>query len=238
MADSKSVKYFNEIAVENRDDLVIIGTMARKEILDKFKINLGHDETAISIYACIFDAIRDVLKDMESKKDSYSINIANRLEIGYTSSFDGGNGDELEKKGNFAMYLRHIPNSSLTEMDENEPKSVVLCTQWNALNITSSIEAVKKIAKRSLVIMNDRLAINIASPEVIMPVFCTIHQKMVQYIMIKRSEEDCFEYRINMCGCFEAFCRQMDDGVDIVFKPSIYDKGHMKDDGNASIKFE
>lgn len=234
----KYLEYFKEIVVENREELITIGTLAQKEIYEKLKIHLTDPEVPIAMYACIFDAIRDVLKDMESKKDFFKINIANRLEVGYTSSHSSPVTEDLEKKGNYTMYLKHIENNSLTEMDALETKSVRLCTQWNAANISSSIESIKKITVKALKYLEERLSMYPGSAEVVMPIFCMIHEKMIQFLILERSAQNVFEYHINMAGCYEAYIRMMEEGVNISFKPTIYDKGKMKNDGGATAKYE
>ena len=234
----KSVQYFKEICIEDEDQLIPMGILAQKDVYDNFCVNLRFPETVFAVYACIFDAIREVLKDYSEKQSSYSINIANRLEVGFTTTYDTDDSKHMEKAGNFMFYLRHIENNSLTEVNHEERRSVVLCTQWNASNVKSSIDAIKKICARSLKIIEDRLSLSIGSPEVIIPVFCTIHQDIVKYAMIAREQSGEFEYRANIVGCYDIYVRQLDDGINVGFKPAIYDKGSMKHDGKATATYD
>lgn len=240
---TKAQKYFDENVCENQEELLTVGAMALKELRNKLRINLVYPENAISVYAIIFDSIREVLKEYESKKDSYAINIANRVIIGYSSSFEDAEGDperkdDLEKKGNFVMYITHLNNETLTEIDETERKSIHRCAQWNAANITTSLEACKRISAKAIKLLDERISMPASSPECIIPMFCIIHQCLTKYIVIKRSEVGEFEYRLNMAGCYDIFAQELEDGVKISFKPSIYDKGDMKHDGRATSKFE
>lgn len=229
--------YFDENVCENQDELLTIGAMALKELRNKLRINLVHPENVISVYAIIFDAIREVLKEYESKKDSYAINIANRVTIGFSSTFDDPEVD-VEKRGNFVMYIQHINNETLTEIDETERKSIHRCAQWNAVNLTSSLEACKKISEKGIKLLEERVSMPASSPECILPMFCIIHQCITKYVAIKQSEMKEFEYTINVAGCYDIFAQGLDDGIKISFKPSIFDKGELKHDGRATSKYE
>ena len=234
---TKCQRYFDENVCENQEELLTVGAMALKEVRNKLRINLVYPENTISVYAIIFDAIREVLKEYESKKDSYAINIANRVIIGFSSSFEDAKKD-LEKPGNFVMYIKHLNNESLTEIDETERKSVHRCAQWNAANMTTSLEACKKISEKAIKMLDDRVSMPVSSPECIVPMFCIIHQCITKYVVIRRSESGDFEYRMNVAGCYEIFAQELEDGVKISFKPSIYDKGELKHDGRATSKYE
>ena len=238
MEMTKAEEYFDRIVVEDRDDLVTIAEMAVPAIYRNFKIKLGNTAVPISLYAVIFECISKHLKYLQKTKESHCIILANRLEVGFTTSFDVEENADLEKLGNFMFYMKHIENDKLTEVDENEPKSVVRCTQWNESNLTTSVTDIKEITKMACEKISSELSIQGANPEIIMPVFCTIHDKVVEYMKLKRAELDQFEYRINMAGCYDVYCRLMEDGADISFKPCVYSKGVIKEDGDATAKYE
>lgn len=238
MAMTKAEEYFENIAVENRDDLAVIAEMARPEIFKNFKIKLGTNAVPIAVYALTFDCIIRYLKSLQKTKESYRMIIANRLEVGFTTSYDVEENEDLEKLGNFMFYMKHIENDKLTEVDETEPKSVVRCTQWNESNLTTSVSDIKEITKMAVDKMQTELGIQQANPEIVMPVFCTIHDKVVDYMKLKRAEEDVFEYTMNMAGCYDIYARLMEDGVEISFKPCVYSKGFIKEDGDATTKYE
>lgn len=231
---TQAEKVFNEIVVEDREEVESIGEMANPVIYQKLKIRLGASYVPIAIYATIFDCIMAYLKEIQATKETLKINIANRLEIGYTTSFDVEENSDMEKLGNFMIYMKHIENNKLTDVDENEPSSVVRCTQWNEANITQSITPIKAITKAATEKLQSRLNIQSANPEIIMPLFCLIHDKVVEYMKLKRAELDVFEHRINMAGCYDVYARILEDGVEISFKPNVYDKLTIKDDGKAT----
>jgi len=239
MGKTKSEEYFDKIVVEDRDHMNAIGELARPIIYRNFKIKIGHNAIPIAIYAVIFDCISKHLKSLQKTKESHKIIIANRLEIGFTTSFDTPENEDLEKLGNFMIYMKHIENDKLTEVDENENYSVVRCTQWNEANITSNIEDIKEITKMASDKLSSELNIQSSNPEIIMPLFCTVHDCVVEHMKLKRAEDKKnFELRVNMAGCYDIYARLMEDGVDISFKPCVYSKGLIKEDGDATTKYE
>lgn len=235
---TKAEEYFERVVVENQDDMNIIGDMARHDIYRNFRVKIDKPQVPIAIYAVVFDCICRHLKSLQKTKDSHVIVIANRLEIGFTTSFDVEENEDLEKYGNFMFFMKHIENHKLTEVDETEHKSVVRCTQWNESNITTSISDIKEITKMACEKMASELSIQGANPEIIMPIWCTIHDKVVDYLKLKRAEKDDFEFMINMAGCYDGYARLLEDGVEISFKPCVYSKGFFKEDGEATAKYE
>lgn len=235
---TKAEEYFERIVIEDRDFIETIGEMARPEIYRNFKIKMKNNAVPISMYAVIFECIMKHLKSLQKTKESHVIIIANRLEIGFTTSFDVEENEDLEKMGNFMPYIKHIENNKLTEVDETEDKSVVRCTQWNESNITTSVTDVKEITKMAVDKVGTELSIQGANPEIIMPIFCTIHDKVVEFMKLKRAELDKFELCLNMAGCYDIYARLMEDGVEISFKPCVYSKGFIKEDGDATAKYE
>jgi len=235
---TKAEEYFDNVVVEDRDYIETIAEMARPDIYRNFKIKMGSNAVPISIYAVVFDCIMKHLKSLQKTKESHSIIIANRLEIGFTTSFDVEENQDLEKLGNFMPFIKHIENDKLTEVDETEDKSVIRCTQWNESNITTSIDDVKQITKLAVDKVSSELSIQGANPEIIMPIFCSIHDKVVEFMKLKRAEEDKWELRMNMAGCYDIYARLMEDGIEISFKPCVYSKGLIKEDGDATTKYE
>lgn len=238
MSMSKAEEYFERIVIEDRDDVETIAEMARPIAYRQFNINMTNNEVPISTYAIIFDCISNYIKSLQKTKESYSIVIANRLEIGFTTSFDTEENADLEKLGNFMFYMKHIENDKLTEVDEHEKKSVVRCAQWNEANITTNVTDIKQITKMACEKLASELGLMTLNPEIIMPIFCLIHDKVVEYMKLKRDELDVFEYRINMAGCYDVYSRLLEDGVEISFKPCVYSKGLIKEDGGATAKYE
>lgn len=235
---SLAEKYFDEVVVDDKDEMEAIAEMARPEILKIIRIDLGNNKVPIAIYEVIFECIMRYLKQVQKKKDSLRIIICDRLEIGFTTSFETPENEELEKMGNFMIYMNHIDNKKKSEIDEDEDDSVVRCVQWNESNITTSLTDIKEITKMAVADLEKKLGIMSVNAEVVMPLFCLIHDEIVKYVAIVRNEKNAFEYRINVAGCYDIYARLLEDGVDISFKPCVYGKGYVKEDGDATAKYE
>ena len=235
---TKAEEFFDEIVVEDKDEMESIGEMANKVLYDTLLIHLGNPAVPIAIYRKTFEAIWWFLQNQENTNSSLRINIANRLEIGFTTTFDTVENEDLEKSGNFMIYMKHLENNSLTELDTAEHKALVRCTQWAEANVTTSIDAIKKIATKSLELIRNDLDLPVANPELIIPMFCIIHENIVDYARLKRAQEDKFELVLNVAGCYDLYVRMLEDGEDISFKPRVFQKGALKQDSKASKDFE
>ena len=238
MAVSKSEEYFEKVAVDDVSDLLAIGEIASNHIYSYYNIKLGKPHVPIAIYSLVFDCILKYLKSLQASKESHSIIIADRLEIGFTTSFETEENEDLEKFGNFSIYMKHLDNNKLTEVDESESKSVVRCVQWNESNITTSITDIKAITKAAVEKLSSELSVQSANPEIIMPLFCTTHDDIISYAKLKRAQTEEFEIMLDVAGCYRLYVRQLEDGVDVSFKPCVYSKGTIKEDGHATSKHE
>jgi len=238
---SKAEIYFNDNVVDDLDDILQIASMAKTKIYSDFKINFDSLEGVMATYMKTFEAIMDFLKSTRDKQESVQIIIADRLEIGYTSTFDVEENNDLEKYGNFSPYMKHLENDRLTEINEEETLSVVRCNQWFNQNITSDLTTIDKISTAAVSKFRNDLDLKVAESCIVMPIFCTIHDCIVKYMMLKLSEQDpeeVFEEHINVCGCYEIYARRMDDGINISYKPQVFEKGNLKQDGIITAKNE
>ena len=238
MSMTKAEEYFEKVAVDDVKHLISIGELACKDIYHYFRIKMNKPQIPIACYSLFFECILKHLKSLQKTKETHAIIIANRLEIGFTTSFETEENSDLEKFGNFSIYMKHIDNNRLTEVDESEPKSVVRCTQWNESNNTTSITDIKAITKLASEKMESELSIQGANPEIVLPIFCTVHDDIIAYAKLKRAEENDFELMIDVAGCYRLYVRQMEDGVEISYKPCVYSKGTIKEDGDATTKHE
>lgn len=231
MSMTNAEKWFEENIHENEDDLRQIGELAMRSISDRFNLTLNKPELVISLYAITFDTIRNVLKEKQETYPDYSINIADRLEIGY-SNYDNEN---AEKNGNFMFSIKHLPGKKINNKDDDTNETIELATQWNAYNITSDIETIQEIAERTIKAIDTKIDLAIGSSELIMPIFITIHEALVSFLTIKRVENGVCEYEINMCGEFDAGVKEDDQANEVVyFIPPVDLRLFMKDDAKAT----
>ena len=233
----KYIKYFEEFVTEDKEDVITICEAASKIIYDRFKLKLNAELLA-TIYSSTYYSILGELKELEKEyKDvGFHINIADRLEIGYSTTSD----EDDEKQGNFQIYVRHLnstkKNDDIADEDARTEERAVI---WNATNIKEQPELLKKIAIRAKNDLEKNLEIVIGSSELILPMFISTYEALIVYLTTKRRELDEFAYEINFCSCFEIGARETEDDLDEIYvTPSIASKLTLKDDASASAKFE
>ena len=236
MSMTKSEAWFEKNINEDEEALRAIGELSNRAIHDKFALTLNVPELPIAMYAVIFRSIKEVLKSKEEEFSDYSIEIANRVKIGY-SNYDN---EDAEKNGNFMISIKHIPGSKVDNTrddDEDSNKTIELAAQWNAINITTDIEVIQEIADKAKKNIDDELNVAIGSSELIIPLFITIHESMISYLSLKRVELQECEYEINMAGEFFAGVRENDEGEEeVYFIPPVDLRLSMKDDLASNSK--
>lgn len=188
----------------------------------------------IAIFGITLETVIQFLKTKQvAQYESYNINFANRVEIGYSTSSENEDIDE-EKSGNFMPYMCHIYDSKFnTERDEDEYNSIALATQWSAANIKTSIEDVKTISTKALEKLKD-YSIYLGTNELVIPIFCLIYEIIVSYIKIQRANNNDFEYILNVASIATARAVEGEDGDVIYFDTSIFFKREIKNDEHAS----
>ena len=236
MTMTKSQAWFEKNINEDEEALIAIGELSNRAISDKFALTLTTPELPIAMYSVIFRSIKDVLKSKEEENSDYSIEIANRVKIGY-SNYDNEN---AEKNGNFMVFIKHIPGSKVEntrDEEEETNKTIELAAQWNAINITTDIEVIQEIADKAKKNIDDELNTAIGSTELVIPLFITIHESMISYLSLKRVELQECEYEINMAGEFFVGVRENDEGEEeVYFIPPVDLRLAMKDDDAANKK--
>lgn len=232
MSMTKSQEWYLENVIEDKDDIDTIAMLSKKALFDKLSIDINNPEMSIGIYAAVFSTIIKVLKEQQKNNTEFSINIAKRLEVGFTSIDD----ENAEKNGNFMVYIRHTETpQSTTVVDEDEDNTIVLATQWNAANITEQANILKEIATKAIDEIYNKINLRLGSIELVIPMFCIIHEQIIGYMKIKRVELDKAEHEINMVGLFDVKVEETDEGDEkICFTPSVDLKLALKDDEKAT----
>lgn len=237
MATERYEKYFDEICKEDIDDVLTICSTASQIIYEKFKIKLDDPKITATIFSKTYEAILDYLESIETKYQSFKMDICNRFCIGYSTV----ESEEDEKEGNFMVFIRHI-NSINTSMDNASDnanlKALELAVQWNTDNILEHPKIIKDIAAKAKE-KCEKIDIYLVSSECIMPIFITTYENIVNYVKIKRKELDKFEYEINFASVFYIGARESeDDTADIYIRPNIESKLKLKNDLIATAKHE
>lgn len=233
---TKSELWVKENIIEDVEDIQQIAELGKKALYDKISLDTGSYETTIALYASIFNTIVKVLASKRKENDTFSINIANRLEIGYTTTDD----DSAEKSGNFMVYMKHLDGAKNdTVLDEDEEMTIVLATQWNSVNVTEQTEVIKEIATEALAPLQQDTGIRVANPELIIPTFCIIHEQIVAYAKLKSVDSEDYEIEINVAGLYNIKVTIDEDGNQKVVYPQNIDlKLKFKSDADATAKYE
>lgn len=231
------LKWFRENVKEDEKDIINIGELAIKALYEKIYVTFKRAELPIATAGIIYEAILEYLVKMQNEgKDSFNINIADRLEIGYSSS----DNEDDEKVGNFMIYIRHLYNTKKDDLsDDARGSAAELCTQWNSANIVTQADVISKISDAALVKLSKEIDIHGATLDFVIPAFIIIYEQLVGYLKLKRRELNKFEYEINFASCFTAGCRENEEDTDdIYFVPNITSKLRLKDDRKATGKYE
>ena len=240
----KLIRAFDNRTFENQKEIALICDTANKVIYDRFRVNLrrpndpffSYYKMTAMIFVETFKAIIEQLIERRNSNATYNINIANRINIGFSNS----DNDEDEKNGNFCPYVKDIPHYTVKDDDdiklEGHAKEYI--RNWNQENMIQNPEDTMTIANRALKALNE-IDIKLGSPELVFPIFVTIYESIISFLKIRRRESEDDEYMINFCNCITVDCIGQDDGVDkITIIPAIEDKLNIKSDKKTTSIYE
>jgi hypothetical protein len=235
----KYQEYFNTYCVEDKDVVVTISKVAEQALKLKFNMDFEGDDNTCPLvavmFAKIYESFMSDICDMKSKFDTYELNIANRLAIGFKTTTD----EDDEKMGNFMVYITPLMTTfNETKSQPSTSTAVELSTQWVTENIIEQPEMNRKLAINAVNKLKD-IDIVIANSVLIHPIFIVVYEAIVNTLKKRRAENDEFEYEINFMSCFYIGARESDEGDDIIYiRPNIEAKLAFKDDEKASSKYE
>ena len=229
------IEYYDEYAKEDNDHIITICESASKFIYDRFRTKFQDPKLLAACFSKIYKAFINKLETLEKDYSDFKINICGRLEMGYSTNEN----DDDEKQGNFMVFIRHL-NSSKKNEDVDDPtlKTQERAVFWNTENIVEQPELLRKIAVDAVEGLKS-IDVNIGTSELIMPIFITTYESIVNYIRVRRRELGDFEFEINFMGCFIIGARESADDVDDIYiTPNIEAKLQLKNDTAASAKYE
>ena len=227
----KWLAYYEENIHEDKEEIRDIAETASAVIRERFNIPLDSHELTTVVFLKVFESFLRKLVSLEDSYDSFEINLANRLLIGFTNNLDQDN----EKAGNFMVYMKHLHESIKTEQqDDPTVTNIERVVQWNAENIIENPSMIRSMTIDAVKALKE-VDIHLANNEIIMPVFIIFYESIINYIKIKRRERDEFEISINFIW-FNAICREgEEDGRDeFSLEPSIAAKLLLKNDSKAN----
>lgn len=226
--------YFDEVCVEDIEDIIAIGSVAKSEIYSRFKIKFEDPKLLVATWSKIYDAFLLKLKELTGKYSDFTINICDRLSIGFTTTDD----EDDEKMGNFMISIMHLDCAKKNnEVDDPTAKALERAVHWNTENIISQPDLLREISIDAAALLKS-INVEIAS-ECVIPIFVTTYEALAKFLKIRRHEKDEFEYVINWASCFDIGARESQDDLDDIFiEPSINGKLTLKDDASATAKHE
>lgn len=228
------VRYYYDNIYEDEEDIQMISETANSILRDRFHISLNDHRLLTSAFLKIFEGFIEKLKTLQKEYDNFQINLANRLAIGFTNNEN----DDDEKSGNFMIFIQHLREATKVDnADDPTVSNIERAVQWNAENIIEQPELIRSLTIEAVKYLRD-IDIQLANNEIIMPIFITYYESIINYLKIHRREADLFEMQLNYSWFFIG-AREGEDGRDTIFvRPSINGKLSLKSDITASSKDE
>lgn len=238
MANEKYVDYFMENTEEDRDETLEILDEVLEE-LKKLNVHFNKESNVLigSIFGKTFESILDTLIEFERKQyNSYSIVIAERVAIGYSSTED----EDEEKKGNFMLFIKHLYNNKKYDFShDTDASGAEACAEFVKNNIHNQIDELKKIAINAKDKIEKDLSVAISQSEVILPIFLVTYSTLISKLSEKRRELNVYEKEINFLNRFYVGVRMTEEERDdVYFRPTIESKLMLKNDSIATAKYE
>jgi len=235
------VRWFNDYAVDNKDDLKIVCDATLRSAEQQFSLYLKskNSETYAAIFYGTFINILEFLKEKEKTYNEFTIEIGSSINIGFCNNTDENN----EKAGNFMPILectgtlnRNIagPNPS----DLTEQSSAISYISWKELNCKRNADAMKEIQEKTYQYLKKEFRINLRTSEAVIPLFCIFIDHLMNVLKYKYKElldTNISEVSMKVLGLFEMFYSYNEEtGQDIIdFVPSVFMKLSLKSDERA-----
>jgi hypothetical protein len=228
------IRYYADNIYEDMEHIQMISETAISVVRERFHITLNDHRLMTSAFLRIFEGFIEKLKGFQREYDNFQINLANRLAIGFTNNEN----DDDEKQGNYMIFMQHLREATKVD-NSNDPtvSNIERAVQWNAENVIEQPELIRALTIEAVKYLRD-IDIQLANNEIIMPIFITYYECIINYLKIHRREEDLFEMQLNYSWFFIG-SREGEEGKDVIFiRPSINGKLSLKSDVNASSKDE
>lgn len=232
-------RWFDDYAVDNKEDLKIICDLTSRDAEDQFKMRLksGNTEVYAVVFYVTFLSILDFIKTKQKTYNNFTMEIANSINIGYTNNEN----DDNEKVGNFQPIMEYISvNRNIidnTTMDEDTTTANYI--KWKELNIKKTAEYYKEIQENAYEKLRSEYKVSLRTSEAIVPLFCIFLDNISNVLKHKYKEmegTDCSEIHLNILGLFDAYYSydETEDKEIIDYQPNILVKLHLKQDDVAS----
>lgn len=234
------VKWFNDYAVNNKEELKIICDLTARSAEEQFTMFIKSGNT--EVYACVFYAtfmaILEFIRSQQKVRKNFTIEIANSINVGYSNNDD----EENEKVGNFMPILeyiginRNIVNANKEISSEQTSASFI---SWKDLNVKKTAEYYKEIQENAYNKLKSEFHVNLHTSEACIPLFCIFMDNITNVLKQKYKEAmgtEVSEVSMNVLGLFDAYYSYDEDaGQEIIeFSPNVIVKLTLKSDDIAS----
>lgn len=227
-------EYYNETIFEDQEEIELIGNTCNAILEERFSIVLKDPRLTTAMFLKTFESFVKKLKSFEKDYDNFQIDLADRLIIG----FDNNDNEDDEKSGNFMFFMKHMKESAKTEdIDVSGKSNIEKAVEWNADNIRVQPELIRQMTIDAIKELKS-IEIHLANNEIIMPIFITYYETIINMMKLLRRERNEMDIEVNYVW-FRVFVTESEDGKDTVYlKPHIEGKLTIKDDAAASSKNE
>lgn len=241
---SYAVKWFNDYAVNNKEDLKIICDLTRMSAEEQFGMNVPSENNEVFgvVFYGTFMTILDFLRGKQATKKNFTIEIVKSINIGYVNNDDEDN----EKVGNFMPIMEYIGvTRPIVEEDESTKKKpgyiYDALNRWKQQNIKQDIEGYKQIQEEAYKRLEDDYKITLRTSEQVLPLFCIFMDNINNYIKHKFHEAegtDVSEVSMNVFGLFDVYYSfNAEDNQEIIdYACGIPMKLRLKNDENANVE--
>ena len=235
------IEFFDSEVHENEEEIRSICSAATCELNNKFRILISDPKLLAVIFRIVYDACVKELLNFRYEKSEYKIKVCDRFEIGYTTN----DNEDDEKPGNFMFFMKHLNSNKKCDLVVNMDASPAtqreeLTHQWNVANIIDQSATIHKIIKTAI---NDMKKYEIYigdNEDLVMPMFITTYENIVNCLQFDRAGSKEFEVEINFMNCFYIGARESGDDLPdtIYIRPNIEAKLDFKSDAKATSIYE
>ena len=230
----KFQQYVDEYLVDDRDVIMRAAEVALLEIESRFNMRIQVPSMALCIYGVTFDTLIRMLKEKRKDHDDYSVDVASYFTVCFENEID----TNTEKIGNFMIqYIPRQPNELIRSNDmgiEGQQTSKELATKWNASHIIQDTEFCKELQEKTRAELA-AMGVNLASAEFVLPLFCTVHECLVNAVVDQLKELEMTSTFITVLGIAEIRAQENAEGeIEIFMRPTVSTKVDLKNDAMAS----
>ena len=238
---SAAARWFDEYAIDSREDLKTICDLTARSLHDQFTLNVRYDKTevyGVAFYAIFMELLKFLRnKQKEKYRKQFTVEICNSLNIGYVNNTN----DDNEKVGNFMPIMEYIGiNRNVVPAEDkvNEKKMIDYLMQWKQINTHQNIEFYKEIQENATRVLMDDYNIDVRTSEMIIPILCIFMDNTVNLLKLKYKDlegSDVSEVSINVFGLYTVYYSYSEDNGEVIdYAPGIPVKLGLKSDEIAS----